>query len=134
MYLKCFSNNKTKEAILDLCIYCARANSVTTEEEISLIKEFSDELKIDFYEEPKNSMTNDLDYISQRCTLSEQKKIVIELLSIMIADGSCDSEEWSFMKNKVIPSLGVQEEDLTKFYKALQQLYIEYGHLNSLVS
>ena len=133
MYLNQFKEENVQKAIYNVCIYCAMANNKIVEEEKKLLKDFCNELGIAYYEEPTCDFDSSISVIADKCSASDKKKILMELLSVMLADGECDEREWEFLKENVISKFGVTVNDLEAFYKALQQLYMIYGHINSLV-
>ena len=132
MYLKEFNDEKTKIAIIDLCIYSARANGVVEETERMQLEEFCEEMKYPFYEIPKQEFGEAVNYIEESCSSSDKRKIIMELLSVMMSDGNCDDEELDFVK-KVAGSWGIKQEDVEEFKHALTQLYMMYAKLNSLL-
>lgn len=134
MYLSEFTNGKTQNAIIDLCLYSAETNGDIDEREIKKIKEFCSEMNTEFYDIPKSEMETALTILYEECSMSERKKILMELLALMMSDGSCDEEEMNFLKEQVIKKLEITDEDLSSFYKALRQLYMIYANINQLVS
>lgn len=133
MYLREFGDVNYKNEITDVLLYCALANGEFVDEEKKLVSECCDEMKSNYYEEPKESLKGALEVILSKCTNSEKKKLLTEFIAIMLSDGSCDDKEMEFLKTSIIAPLGISIQDFEDLYKALRQLYIMYGRLNDLV-
>ena len=134
MYLNEFKDENVKKAIVDLCHHSADANGIREQAEIELIKGFCTELNTDYYNDALNDVEVNLKTLIDNCSLSERKKVVIELLAIMMSDGQCDDKEMIFLKDNVVEPLGIKKEELDEFYSALRQLYMVYARINSLVA
>ncbi len=131
MYLSRLSD-KQKEYFMDLCIIASKINSEFSDDEKIYIRQYADEMNI----EPRYSTELDLDKVldslNDISTSSELNGIFIELIALLMCDGSYDVEENDIAKT-VAKVFKISDEEFDGAKEAIYKILEGYEGLAAFV-
>lgn len=131
MYLNRLSNEQ-KELFLDLCIHAAGSNGDFSADEKLMLDQYCDEMNIPVRYEEKASVAELTARLTEISAPEELRMILIETVSLMLADNEFDEQEKAFM-SAVCAKLGLADKDVDEVSALLREVTELYGRINSFI-
>lgn len=125
--------NEQKENFIDLGLYAVKANGVIEEKEKEVMDAYCLEMGVEkCWSEPRKSLEEVLSDLKKRSSISDLKKITVEIAALLMADGEFDKEEIAFI-DKVANSFGLDNKVMGDIIFATQHLLLSYKLLDKAV-
>lgn len=132
MFLNQLSHQE-KKMFLDLSIHIAKANDFMSAEEKQLISGYCIEMQlppIELYE--TESLETIFDYFSMS-DFHVKKIVMLEILGLVYADGSYDSEEEKVVK-QFAEKTGISDESYAEIHDVIKKYYLICKEMSDVIS
>ncbi len=131
MYLNNLSEQQ-KNLFIDICVHTANVDGNFSDDEKHLIKQFCEEMDIDVRYEANKSVDDAVDALLEISSQTELKIILIELISLILADNKFDRFEEQFM-NRFTEKIRLSQDDYSEIFDTIKQLVSIYTKINLFI-
>ena len=131
MYLNNLSEQQ-KNLFIDICVHTANVDGDFSDDEKQLIKQFCEEMNIDVRYEVNNSVDDAVDALLEISSQTDLKIILIELISLILADNKFDRFEEQFM-DRFTEKIRLSKNDYSEIFDTIKQLVSIYTKINLFI-
>jgi len=124
-------NKEYRESVLDLALLIAHSDNDYCEAEKDVIAAYRKEMEISY--EPRLRELNDILNSLTTMTISDKKKILFEMVCLVIADSNFSDEEEAILK-KTARSFGIEESFISASIEIYDDLNMLYQKASKLVN
>lgn len=128
MYLNELASEQ-KELFLDLCICLSESDEDFSQEEKDTIDKFCIEMGNTARYVANNDVEMTLDKLNDISSDVEKRSITLEIMGIVLADGSYDDGEKAILE-KLASKFSIEYSEIEKMIQVISDLYKIYGKFN----